>query len=198
MPPTARTGAAATRRHGPGWSRAFAWPVAALLAVGVAACGDDADGAEDVDAATDEVSDATGLDANGMLGLEVTSAGEVTEILENNAFRMDKDGLDPGTDASAQPTSEEPDDLDYYDTDGLTAGDQELGYGTEQEDVLVLVPGADLDLRSGDPVVVSGTVRSLDAEGIEEVYDVAIDEDVYAPYENQLVIIAQTVRRPAA
>jgi len=174
------------------------WPAAALLAVGLAACGDDAEGTEEVDGAGEEVSDPTGLDANGMLGLEVTAVGEVTEMLDNNAFRMDKDGLDPDSDASAAGDPEPSGDTDYYDTDALTAGDDELSYGTEQEGVLVLVPEADLELRSGDPVRVSGTVRSLDAEGIEEVYGVAIDADVFAPYENQLVIIAQTVRPPGS
>ncbi len=195
---TTRTTAAAPRRRVAA-SHAFALPAAALLVLGVAGCGDDAGDVEEVDAVADEESELPELDANGMLGLEVTVVGEVSEVLDNNAFRMDKDGLDPAT---APDTDDEPlndsayEDLDHYDTDALTSGDEELGYGTDQENVLVLVPNADLELRSADPVRVSGTIRALDAEAIEELYDVAIDADVYAPYDNQLVIIAETVGPP--
>jgi len=198
---TTRATTAAPRRRVAA-PRALAWPAAALLVLGVAACGDDSDEVDGGDAVSDEGSALPGLDANGMLGLEVTVVGEVSEMLDNNAFRMDKDGLDPTTapDTDDEPLEEEPlgadGDLDYYDTDALTSGDDELGYGTDQENVLVLVPNADLDLRSDDPVRVSGTIRALDAEAIEELYGVAIDADVYAPYENQLVIIAESVGPP--
>jgi len=89
---TTRTAPAAARRGAaaPPARRALAWPAAALLVLGLAACGDEA---EEVDAIADEDSELPELDANGMLGLEVTVVGEVTEMLDSNAFRMDKDGL---------------------------------------------------------------------------------------------------------
>lgn len=201
MPNTNRDAEKAPHR-GLAAPRALAWPSVALLVLGVAACGDDADEVGDAGVAADEEVELPDLDANGMLGLEVTVVGEITEMLDNNAFRMDKDGLDPATapDADDEPLEEAPpgvhDDVDYYDTDALTSGDEELGYGTDQENVLVLVPNADLELRSDDPVRVSGTIRELDAEAIEEVYGVAIDADIYAPYQNQLVIVAATVGPP--
>lgn len=176
-------------------SRGVAVSAAVLLALGAAACGDDGEVDAVADGGAEEAEGLPGLDANGMLGLEVTAVGEVTEVLENNAFRMDKDGLDPASAEGADPGTDGG-DLDPYDTEAFTEGDEAFRYGTEQEDVLVLVPGADLDLRAGDPVRVSGTIRSLDAESIEEVYDVAIDEDVYAPYEDQLLIVAETVQLP--
>lgn len=205
------------RRPGSRWARTAALPLAAALVLGASACSGDSaaeavDGEEEIggtsgeEAAGDDLvgvdldpeSPPTGLDANGMLGLEVVTVGEVTESVENNAFRMDKDGLDPLADVEVPSPGADDPGLDYYDTDGLTAGDDAFGYGTDQEDVLVIVPGADLDLTAGDPVQVSGTIRALDASAIEEAYDVEIDEDVFAPFEDQLVIIASTVEAPGS
>lgn len=138
-----------------------------------------------------------GPDPNGILGLEVTSVGEITEVLDNNAFRMDKDGITPGVpeDLTSPSPGASPayTDLDQLDPDAFVAGDEDLNYGTDQEMVFVVVPGADLDLTAGDPVRITGTIRSLDAEAIEEVYDVEIDTDTYAPYLNQLVVVAESV-----
>lgn len=166
----------------------------AAVALTVAGCADDA---QDGDLGATRAQLSAGPDPNGMLGLEVTSIGEVTEVLDNNAFRMDKNGIEPGVPEDLTPPSpgESPayTDLDQLDRDAFVRGDDELGYGTDQEQALVIVPNADLDLSAGDPVQITGTVRSLDAEAIEEVYDVEIDTDAYAPYLNQLVIIAETV-----
>lgn len=166
---------------------------AALLST--AACADDATNEDDLGATRAQLS--AGPDPNGILGLEIISTGEVTEVVDVNAFRMDKDGIEAGVpdDLTAPSPGETPAyaDLGQLDRDDFVRGDDELGYGTGQEQVLVLVPRADLDLSVGDPVRVVGTVRSLDAEAIEEVYDVQIDTDAYAPYLNQLVVVAETV-----
>ncbi len=175
-----------------GWAATAAAAAVALTAVG---CAEDAGQDESLGATRAQLG--AGPDPNGMLGLEVTSIGEVTEVLDNNAFRMDKDGVEPGVPDDLTPPSPGAapayTDLDQLDKDAFFTGDDDLGYGTDQEQVLVLVPGADLDLRAGDPVRVVGTIRSLDAEGIEEVYDVEIDTDAYAPYLDQLVVVAESV-----
>lgn len=138
-----------------------------------------------------------GPDADGVLGLEVAAIGEVTEVVASNAFRMDKDGITPGVPEDLTPPSpgEAPayTDLGDLDQDSFVSGDEELADGTDREDALVLVPGADLDLSAGDPVRVVGTVRSLDAQAIEEVYGVEIDSDSFAPYLDQLVVVAESV-----
>lgn len=185
--PAHRPTARAARRRYLAASVAFA---GALLAAG---CGDDGD--DDLDASAAQLG--AGPDASGLLGLEVTAVGEVTEVVANNAFRMDKNGLQPGVPDDLTPPSpgESPayTDLGELHEETFTRGDEEFALGAEQEQALVLVPGADLDLQAGDRVQVSGTVRSLDAEAIEQVYEVEIDTDAYAPYLNQLVVVAETV-----
>lgn len=165
----------------------------ALAVLLLAGCGDD--GEDDLGATPAQLG--AGPDASGLLGLEVTAVGEITEIVANNAFRVDKDGIEPGVpedltrpSAGADPAYTP---LGELDQEAFTRGDEELALGRDQEQTLVLVPGADLELRAGDRVQISGTIRSLDAEAIEQVYEVEIDTDTYAPYLDQLVVVAETV-----
>lgn len=196
--PTASRDAAPLGSPGPARTRLRRSLVAAsvtVVALAASACADGAGGDDTLGATRAQLS--AGPDPDGILGLEVAAIGEVTEVVHMNAFRMDKDGLTPGVPDDLTPPSpgEAPayTDLDELDQDGFVSGDEELGRGTDQEAALVLVPGADLDLSAGDPVRVVGTVRSLDAEAIEEVYDVEIDSDTFAPYLDQLVIVAESV-----
>lgn len=169
-------------------------PLALAVTLLAAGCADDG---EDDDLGATRAQLGAGPDASGLLGLEVTAVGEVTEVVDNNAFRMDKDGIEPGVpeDLTRPSPGEDPayTDLGELDEEAYTRGDEEFALGTDQEQTLVLVPGADLDLSAGDRVQVRGTVRSLDAEAIEQVYEVEIDTDAYAPYLNQLVVVAETV-----
>jgi hypothetical protein len=143
-----------------------------VLAVAAPACGDDADVAEP-DVVEPDIVDAPTPEEPSLVGLEVTAAGTVTEVIAPLAFRIDKDGL--GTEATGRS-----DDEDFAD---ITLSDQ---------GVLVL-DVAETGVELGSGVRVTGTVREFDLPEAERVFDVELDDRVYGRFYDELVIVADTV-----
>lgn len=187
--PAART--SRPHRLGTGRRRLVAAASALALVGGLAACGDDDDAAEVGQDVVEGRPD--GPDARGLLGLDVTAEGDVEEWLATNAFRLDKDGV--GTTVDTEDLTDALED-EATTEDLATEEDDIYVEGTDRQAALVIVPRADLDVRAGDPVRVTGTIRALDADAIEELYDVSIDADA-DPEEasvEQLVIVAESVQ----
>lgn len=154
--------------------RVFALMLPFLL-VAAAACGDDD---PDVVAPSidepDADDDAAAPVEPSLVGLEVSAAGNVTEVLAPIAFRIDKDGIDAN---AVEP--------DFGDDD---FGDLDL----VEEDVLVLdVEETDVDVGTG--VEVSGTIREFDLPAAEQVFDIELDDQIYGPFRDVLVIVADRV-----
>lgn len=160
-------------------------------------------------AGPDPVAD-TGADANttavdeeldnSLIGLEVTTTGNVSEVVDDNAFRIDKDGLGQPTGVTRDEAIEDydadffDDDEYFYDYEYATAYDDEFGEADVlDEGALVLdVNGTDVALDDG--VRVDGTIRRFEENTLEEVYDVDLDDDLYDAYEDHLVLVASNVQ----
>lgn len=183
--------------------RRAAFPLLLVLALLLAACGDAEDGAAP-DTGEDNAEDTAVVEdelTNQLIGLEVTVAGNVSEVVDDNAFRIDKDGLGQPTDTSGDDVVGDYDaeyfegDDYYYDYEYGTAYDDEFGdAGVLEEGALVLdVSQTDVELNDG--VRVNGTIRRFEETTLEDVYDVDLDDDLYDAYEDHLVLVASNVRK---
>jgi len=159
--------------------RAIAF-VLAVLVFAAAACGDD-----DPDVATppragppSDVAGPVVADEPSLVGLEVTAAGNVTEVMAPVAFRIDKDGIG-GPAEKPQFDDEDFGDLGYLDRGVLVLDVRETKVD----------PGA--------PVQISGTVREFDLPEAERVFDVELDDRLYGPFHDELVIVADKVTKMA-
>ncbi len=114
--------------------------------------------------------------ALSLAGLEVTASGNVTEVIDPMAFRIDKDGV--GDEARAPVLDDESFD------------DVELA-----ERHVLVVHTAKTGLNLGDPVRISGTVRQLDIAEAERLFDVDLDDRLYGPFERELVIFTDEVTK---
>lgn len=139
------------------------------------------------------------IEVEGMVGLEVSAVGNVSQIVDPNAFRLDKDGLGGPSDPpgnAAPGTYYDYYDYDYYDYDYLTRYDNDFGDGDIVNTGLLVV-----DVRGtkaapvavGDKLRVSGTIRRFEQSTIESVYGVNLVDEVYDPYEDRLVLVADSV-----
>jgi len=184
-------------------------PLLALAALPllVAACGDD--DAETAVEPVEPVEEADELVTPQLDGLEVTVTGNVTELLGDEGFQIDKDGLGDATTPAVDPEDGIDSgadyfvgvydlydaydrDYDYYDLDYYTAFDVELDEFDENA-VVVITPGGS-EVEAGGAVQVNGTMRYFDEVELEEVYDLDLEDDLYGSYQNQYVIVADAVR----
>ena len=187
--------------HSPHALRIAALPMVVAAALTLSACGDDEAAVATDTTTNDSVVDvpASDLDAEGVVGLEVTAVGNVSEILDPNGFRIDKDGLGGPTDPAGTPAPGsyyDYYDYDYYDYDDLTEYDEDFGDADIADaGLLVLnVSGTEAaPVAVGDKLRVSGTIRRLDRASIDTVYGVDLAEDLYQPYEDRLVLVADSV-----
>lgn len=174
--------------------------VAALAVVGMvgltAACGEEDFGTADVETTYDDVEASTEVTTDSIVGLEVTTVGNVVEVLSDEAIRIDRDGLgSPDADDDEVVTETEVVyDYDYYDYGYLTAYDGEFGDDDLDRGVLV-VGGLDSLAQQGptDEVRVSGTIRRFDKDVLEEVYELDLPDDELDEEGDALVIVADTV-----
>lgn len=180
--------------------------VGAMLAIGIGTVGCSAD--EATEDTTSVVAD-EGVDADpvvdedtasdGLVGLEVTAVGNVSEVLSDEAMRLDRDGLGEAGDEGADATDElggpyDYYDYDYYDYDYLVEYDEEFEDEDAAQEGVLVVNGTGLETFDEDASVrVSGTVREFDQDSIELLYGVDLDDDIFDEYENQMVIVADTI-----
>ncbi len=113
-----------------------------------------------------------------VVGLEVATSGNVTELLGRTGFRIDKDGI-----GVADAPIPEFDDDDF--------GDADLAKQT----VLVLDPRSPAELVPGDAVHLSGTVRQFDLREVERIFEVDLDDRLFGPFHERLVIVADQVTK---
>ncbi len=147
-----------------------------VLIVAGPACGDD-----DPDVAAPprvgppgDVAGPVAADEASLVGLEVTAAGNVTEVVAPVAFRIDKDGI------GGPAETPQFDDEDFGDLDLADRG------------VLVL-DVRETKVDPGAPVQVSGTVREFDLPEAERVFDLELDDRLYGPFHDELVLVADKV-----
>lgn len=180
--------------------------VGAMLAIGIGTVGCSAD--EATEDTTSVVAD-EGVDADpvvdedtasdGLVGLEVTAVGNVSEVLSDEAMRLDRDGLGEAGDEGADAADElggpyDYYDYDYYDYDYLVEYDEEFEDEDAAQEGVLVVNGTGLETFDEDASVrVSGTVREFDQDSIELLYGVDLDDDIFDEYENQMVIVADTI-----
>ncbi len=179
---------------------------AAMIVIGIGAAGCSTD--EATDDASSVVAD-EGVDADpvidedtatdGLVGLEVTAVGNVSEVLSDEALRLDRDGLGEDTDEDADADTElggpyDYYDYDYYDYDYLVEYDEEFEDDDAAQDGVLVVDATGLKSFDEDASVrVSGTVRQFDQDTIESLYEIDLADDTFDEYENQLVIVADTI-----
>lgn len=198
MRTTARTAPTRPTAATPG--RTTARGVAALAVLGMvgltAACGEEDFGTADVETTYDDIEASTEVTTDSIVGLEVTTVGNVVEVLSDEAIRIDRDGLgSPDADDDEVVTeSEVVYDYDYYDYGYLTAYDGEFGDDDLDRGVLV-VGGLDSLAQQGptDEVRVSGTIRRFDKDVLEEIYELDLPDDELDEEGDALVIVADTV-----
>lgn len=174
--------------------------VAALAVLGMvsltAACGEEDFGTGEVETTYDDIEASTEVTTDSIAGLEVTTVGNVVEVLSDEAIRIDRDGLgSPDADDDEVVTETEVVyDYDYYDYGYLTAYDGEFGDDDLDRGVLV-VGGLDSLAQQGptDEVRVSGTIRRFDKDVLEEVYELDLPDDELDEEGDALVIVADTV-----
>lgn len=180
--------------------------VAAMMAIGIGAagCSTDDDAAEASSVVADEGVDADSVidedtATDGLVGLEVTAVGNVDEVLSAEALRLDRDGLGEGTEENTDVDTElggpyDYYDYDYYDYDYLVEYDEEFGDDDAAQDGVLVVDATGLKSFDEDASVrVSGTVRQFDRDTIESLYEIDLPNDTFGKYENQLVIVADTI-----
>ena len=185
--------------------------VAAAAGMLLVACGDDDDLAEPVVDPVDPVEDVADadLDPAHLDGLDVTVTGNVSEVVDGQAFRIDKDGLGEADEAAPDDDVALDFDDDYFDDDydlydyyeydyDYYDYDYYTGFDTEYEDfdeegVLVLTP-AGTAVAADAAVQVNGTLRQFDELTLETVYDVDFDDELYGTYDSQYVIVADSVK----
>lgn len=181
-------------------------PFLLVLALLLSACGDPDSGAAADDGEDDNAQDTTTVDdelTDPLVGLEVAVAGNVSEVVDDNAFRIDKDGLGEPTGASEEEIIGDVDDYDdeyfdrdtyYYDYEYGTAYDEEFGDSDVLEEGVLVVDFKQTDVQLEDGVRVNGTIRRFAETTLEDVYDVDLNNDIYDPYEDHLVIVASNVK----
>jgi hypothetical protein len=173
------------------------------LALGTAACGDDdATEAEASPAATTEVDSDVAVDS--VVGLEVTAVGNISEVLSDEAMRIDRDGLGNAEDQGEIGPRDADDwgydyDYDYYDYDDLTEYDEDFGDDDVADEGVLVVDAAGLQDRKVDEAVrVSGTIRRFDQDTIESLYEINLEDDLFDSYEDSLVLVADSVKPATA
>lgn len=183
--------------------RTLAATSALALLGGVTACseGEASETDTDADAITETSSDQVSVDS--MAGLEVTAVGNISDILSDEALRLDRDGLgnaeDQGEVGSPLESWDYEYDYDYYDYDDLTGYDEDFDDADLTDEGVLVVTGAGIQGRKVDEAVrVSGTVRRFDQDSIESVYDVDLEDDTYDQYEDSLVIVADSIKPASA
>ncbi len=118
------------------------------------------------------------LGDRSLVGLEVATSGNVTELLGPTGFRIDKDGVGV-TDAPIP----EFDDEDFGDAD------------VAKETVLVLDPKGTANVVPGDAVQLNGTIRQFDLREVERIFEVDLDDRLFGPFHERLVIVAAQVTK---
>lgn len=189
----------------------------------LSACGDedpvdeavDDETVGEVDATDDELAAGDDLHNPQLGGLDVTVTGNVTEVIDDQAFRIDKDGLGEST---TEPDDETDDvavdseddyfddeydvydyydyDYDYYDYGYYTDFDDEFD-DFEETGVMVVTPdGSDVSVDGA--VQANGTLRYFDEGTLETLYEVDFDDELYGTYNDQYVIVADSVKSVAS
>lgn len=166
------------------------------LTAGAAGCSDDVTNtASDRAALADPFEREGGEDVapDSIVGLEVSAVGVVTEVLSDEALRLGRDGL-----GALQDTPQEGTGLDYdYDYDYgeyLVEDDEELEDDDAASTGVLVVDGKGLrSVEEGEAVRVSGTVRRLDLDRIESLYDIDLAEESLVGDEGSLVVVADTI-----
>lgn len=194
--------------------RSIATTAVITLGLGAVSCGTDEQGSDDTSAAA--AGESTGDDVveeddpaeddvavDSIVGLEVTAVGNVSEVLSDEAMRIDRDGLggDDGDEEQAGSVDawDYDYDYDYYDYTYLTEFDEEYGDADVVDDGVLVVDAAGLsDVDPGQSVRVSGTVRRFDQDVIESLYEVDLADDVFDGYADSLVIVADSVKPVSA
>lgn len=110
-----------------------------------------------------------------IVGLEVTATGNVTELIDPMAFRIDKDGV------GDQP--------------GPVIDDEAFDEVELAQRHVLVIDATKTGLSLAQPVRVTGTVRQLDLVEAERLFDVDLDDRLYAPFEQELVIFADEVTK---
>lgn len=165
------------------------------LTAGAAGCGSDdvTNTAADRAALADPFEREGGEDVapDSIVGLEVSAVGVVTEVLSDEALRLGRDGL-----GALQDTPQEGTGLDYdYDYgEYLVEDDEELEDDDAASTGVLVVDGKGLrSVEEGEAVRVSGTVRRLDLDRIESLYDIDLAEESLVGDEGSLVVVADTI-----
>jgi hypothetical protein len=186
--------------------RSLATAAALTVATGAVSCsnGEDAaaDSAEASTETTTEAVDDIDVAVESMVGLEVTAVGNVSDVLSDEALRIDRDGLGTTEDKGEVDDAADWDydyDYDYYDHDDLTEYDEEFGDDDLDDEGVLVISATGLKNHEVDEAVrVSGTVRRFDQDILESVYDLNLAGDVFDGYEDTLVIVADSVRPASA
>lgn len=188
--------------------RSLAAAAVLALATVTAGCGSDTEpNTSAANAATDTVTDEVdGVEVavDSIAGLEVTAVGNVSDILSDEALRLDRDGLGSAEDQGEVGVDDYADwdydyDYDYYDYDYLTEYDDEFGDDDLADEGVLVVSESGLKDREVDEAVrVSGTIRRFDKDVLESLYDVNLSEDFFEDKEDTLVIVADSVRPASA
>lgn len=185
------------------WPRLAVAPL--LVTLALTACGDD-DGLDTADV-IEEPADT--LLTPQLNGLEVTVTGNVSEVVDEHGFQIDKDGLgaegsamedrEPGIDFEDDYFDDDYDlydeydyDYDYYDYDYYTGIDGEIDEFDERG--VLVVTSAGTDVTVDESVQVNGTLRYFDEAELERIYDVEFDDGIYGSYDRQYVIVADGIK----
>lgn len=183
--------------------RSLATTAVLSLAMVTAACGGD-DAVQAEASSTDTTVLESGVTVDSVVGLEVTAVGNVSELLSDEAMRIDRDGLGNDEDQGEVGTADVDDwdydyDYDYYEYDELTEYDEDFDDDDLADEGVLVVSAAGLQDREVDEAVrVSGTLRSFDQDTIESLYEINLEDDVFDAYENSLVLVADSVQSASA
>lgn len=169
---------------------------AAVLAIsaGTAGCSEDVTNtAADRAALADPFEREEDVAVDGLVGLEVTIVGNVDEVLSDEALRVGRDGLGSSEDTQQEGAGLDY-DYDYYDNEDLVEYDEEFEDDDAVDVGVLVVDGTGLpSVEEGEAVRVSGTVRRLDPDRIEALYDIDLADEVLGDDEGAPVIVADTI-----
>lgn len=147
---------------------AFAAPLAVVAAIGLAACDDDSAGPEqatDVEDVAEADPDENDPGAE-LLGQAVTVSGEISEIVDQGAFRIGGDDLGGEAVTVVSPMG---------------------GFGDMGVDITEEMVANDTVLQ------VTGTVRQFNVAELEDEFGVDYDDERYEDVEGEAVIVADQV-----